>query len=665
MSPSDLTDIGPDGLNPDQIGQRFILPSSFTGSPRHMFEIFQDSMAITRYNHHPDIFLTMTANPKWPKITSALLPHQTAVDHPDLVARVFELKRKALMKEVEKDKVFGQKIAHVYTIEFQKRGLPHMHVLFFLKGGDKIRTCAQVDQLVCAEFSNSEDDLELFETVKSCMGHGPSCSARNPHASCMENGKYTKRYPRDFVETTTMDENGYPIYCRHNDGQGYIVRGHEVDNRDVVPYNPHLSKMFNCHINVEVCAGMRCVKYIHKYIYKGYDRTTMVLGSANEIKQYLDGGYIGPPEAAWHLFGHHMHEEVPTVTRLALHLLGMHCVNFNPKESLEDIIARAAVEKLTLTGFFFPWYAANPNSTHYTYQEFPQYFVWDRTNNVWTPRKFGSSEEYLGTVDNVVYDIFKSACVARGLLEDDDEWVQCLQEAAIMKTGYQLRRLFCVILTQCSPLQPLELWKRFFINICDDLEHKIRMLFAIPNPTETHIEDYGLYPLNQMLEETCKNLHDFPPMPQPIENWSIIVGNRLILEHRQLQIQAQQANTETNIGRFNIDQRNAYDAIICSAFGNNGTTFFLNGGAGTGKTFLYNTIAQKCRSLGHVVVTIASSGIASLLLEGGRTAHSTFAIPLDVLENSVCGFTKQSLQAELFRETKLIIWDEVTMQHKY
>ncbi|XP_058225284.1 uncharacterized protein LOC131334340 [Rhododendron vialii] len=280
----DLTDIGPDGLEPDQIGQRMILPSSFTGGPRHMFEIFQDSMAITRYNHHPDIFLTMTANPKWPEITSALLPHQTAVDRLDLVARVFELKRKALMKEIEKNKVFGQKVAHVYTIEFQKRGLPHMHVLFFLLGRDKIRTCAQVDKLVCAEFPNLEDDPELFETVKSCMVHGP-CGARNPHATCMENGKCTKRYSRAFAETTTMDENGYPIYRRRDDGKVYIVRGHEVDNRDVVPYNPHLSKMFNCHINVEVCAGMRCVKYIHKYIYKGHDRATTVLGSVNEIKQ--------------------------------------------------------------------------------------------------------------------------------------------------------------------------------------------------------------------------------------------------------------------------------------------------------------------------------------------------------------------------------------------
>ena len=136
----------------------------------------------------------------------------------------------------------------------------------------------------------------------------------------MENGRCTKRYPRAFTETTTMDLDGYPIYCRHNNSQVQTVRGQEVDDRDVVPYNAYLSKLFNCHINVKVCAGMRCVKYIHKYIYKGYDRTMMVLGSINEIQQYLEARYIGPPEAAWQIFGLPLHAEMPTVVRLALHL---------------------------------------------------------------------------------------------------------------------------------------------------------------------------------------------------------------------------------------------------------------------------------------------------------------------------------------------------------
>ncbi|XP_028112586.1 uncharacterized protein LOC114310694 [Camellia sinensis] len=76
-------------------------------------------------------------------------------------------------------------------------------------------------------------------------------------------------------------------------------------------------------------------------------------------------------------------------------------------------------------------------------------------------------------------------------------------------------------------------------------------------------------------------------------------------------------------------------------------------------------IALKCRNVGHIVVTVASFGIVSLLLVEGRTTHSTFFIPLDVLEDSLCEFSKQQLQAELFRETKLIIWDEVPMQHRH
>ncbi|KAG5536880.1 hypothetical protein RHGRI_024347 [Rhododendron griersonianum] len=255
--------------------------------------------------------------------------------------------------------------------------------------------------------------------------------------------------------------------------------------------------------------------------------------------------------------------------------------------------------------------------------------------------------------------------ITKGLLEDDEEWVQCLEEAAVIKIGYQLRRLFSVILTQCSPQKPMELWKRFWVHICDDLGHKIRTLFSISNPTEAQIEDYGLFLLNQLLQESGKSLLDFPPMQQPNANWSEVTGNRFIIEHRQLQIQAQRIDSQPNIEHLNNGQRTAYDAILTSVLDNKGTTFFMSGGAGTGKIFVHNTVAKKCRSFGHIVVTVASSGIAFLLLEGGRTTHSTFCIPLDVYDNSGCGFSKQSLQAELFRETKLIIWDEVSMQHKH
>lgn len=130
----------------------------------------------------------MTANPRWEEITSALLPEQQPHDRPDLIARVFELKRKALIKEIQEKKVFGRTVGHVYTIEFQKRGLPHMHMLIFLAKEDKIHTPEQVDNIVCAEFPDKEKDPDLFQTVQRCMVHGP-CGTRNPNASCMDNGR--------------------------------------------------------------------------------------------------------------------------------------------------------------------------------------------------------------------------------------------------------------------------------------------------------------------------------------------------------------------------------------------------------------------------------------------------------------------------------------------
>ena len=80
-----------------------------------MFEIFQDSMAITRYYQHPDIFLIMTANPNWPEIREALLPDQKPIDRPDLVSRVFELKRRSLMKIIKTRKIFGDNVARLYS----------------------------------------------------------------------------------------------------------------------------------------------------------------------------------------------------------------------------------------------------------------------------------------------------------------------------------------------------------------------------------------------------------------------------------------------------------------------------------------------------------------------------------------------------------------------
>ena len=93
--------------------------------------------------------------------------------------------------------------------------------------------------------------------------------------------------------------------------------------------------------------------------------------------------------------------------------------------------------------------------------------------------------------------------------------------------------------------------------------------------------------------------------------------------------------------------------------------FFLYGFGGTGKTFMWETLASALRSKQEIVLTVASSGISYLLLLGGRNAHSKFKIPDPTIDNLVCNIHKGSDHAELLKLAKLIIWDEAPMANKH
>ena len=92
-------------------------------------------MAICHEYHKPDLFITMTCNPHWKEITTQL-NGASVQDRPDLVARVFKTKKDRLMDDIMKARVFGVVPAHMWVIDFQKRGLPHVHILVILQEED-------------------------------------------------------------------------------------------------------------------------------------------------------------------------------------------------------------------------------------------------------------------------------------------------------------------------------------------------------------------------------------------------------------------------------------------------------------------------------------------------------------------------------------------------
>ncbi|KAL8618847.1 hypothetical protein ACOMHN_000854 [Nucella lapillus] len=270
-----------DALNVDgnahNIGQQVILPSSFVGSPRYMNERTQDAMAYVRKYGKPELFITTTCNPKWEEIQRELFEGQTQNDRHDVTARVFAQKQKKLMWLLSKGKIFGELQCFMSTIKWQKRGLPHSHTLTWCK--EKIRP-EQIDSIISGEIPDSEDN-ELYDIVKKHMVHGP-CGSHNPKSPCMQDKRCSKMYTRKFVNETQTDSDGYPLYRRQRPedggnsftlktGQGEHAREIEVDNQWIVPYNPVLSRIFQTHINVEVCSSIKIIKYVCKYINKGSD----------------------------------------------------------------------------------------------------------------------------------------------------------------------------------------------------------------------------------------------------------------------------------------------------------------------------------------------------------------------------------------------------------
>ncbi|CAG8761340.1 6067_t:CDS:2, partial [Rhizophagus irregularis] len=177
----------------------------------------------------PDLFITITCNPKWLEIQNALL------------------------------------------LEFQKRGLPHAHVLILAQSYNP-KIVANYDTIISAEIPNKNSNPDTFNTVKQTMMHGPS-GILNLNAPCMKNGKCSKRYSRNFQENTIENEDGYPIYRRRNNNQ--IIEVNKI-------------KLDNCH-----------------------DHATVEIEN-DEINLYLDACYILASEASLRIF-HYYNEQLEDI----------------------------------------------------------------------------------------------------------------------------------------------------------------------------------------------------------------------------------------------------------------------------------------------------------------------------------------------------------------
>lgn len=708
------------------LGRRVILPSSFIGGPRSMNQMFQDCMAIVRVLGKPDLFITFTCNPKWKEIVESVYPGQNAVDRPDITDRVFKLKLQEMLRDLTKKQCLGRTVASIHVIEYQKRGLPHAHLLIIFAPEDKLRSPDDYDKVICAELPDKLREPRLFEIVTRCMIHGP-CNAG--HAACRPEGhegaKCVKNFPKAFCEETADCEDGFPIYRwrQYKTPEGHNIpvvlnagqtNEKEVDNSWVVPYNKWLCLKYNAHINVEHCASIIAVKYLFKYVYKGADRSEATFRAygpdgqplavpVNEIDNFTDGRYIGTCEAVWRLFHFSLHGESPSVVRLSIHLEHEQSVSFGETANLAAIVA--APPKSTLMGWMefntlFP--TAAPDVL---YVDFARTHSWNKQSKVWKQRKASTgtrpvgrmyfvspssgekfylrlllnhvpgatSFEFLRTIDGVVHPTYKDAAKSLGLLQNDDEWDKVLQEASGVMMPALLCELFATLLIFNSPTDPLSLWEKHKLACCEDILRTERETASDPQLQLTPVMcDVALRKVQESLRCHGKSLTDFPNMPiPPAPPVAVDAVPRIIQDQLGYDRTALAVRVLRDTAMMTVDQKVVYDTVIAALHALRAPgdldprAFFVDSPGGCGKTFMFNLILATARSLGMVALSVASSGIAALLLEGGCTAHSRFKIPIQLTDGCCGNMTLQSDLAKLFQSTKIIVWDEAPMIHKW
>nr|GEV56260.1 DNA helicase [Tanacetum cinerariifolium] len=213
-------------------------------------------------------------------------PKITAVDRDDVIVSVFEQKVHEFCNFLQHCRRFDDVTGFLYTIEFQKRGLPHCHTLLWVK--DKIQHAQEVDQYISAELPDPKTDPEGYSVVSKMMVHGP-CGPTHTDVVCMKEGTCSKKYPKKYNNKTFFEKDGHVHYQRRESDVYVARRDAELYNSNIVPNNRELCLTFHDHINVEYSGWSMLIKDIrtvNKIVYNTFRAACEGLGHLGDDKEW-------------------------------------------------------------------------------------------------------------------------------------------------------------------------------------------------------------------------------------------------------------------------------------------------------------------------------------------------------------------------------------------
>jgi hypothetical protein len=396
---------------------------------------------------------------------------------------------------------------------------------------------------------------------------------------------------------------------------------------------------YDSHMNIESTVSIQSVKYLYGYVLKAIRCVlSSVHNEVDEIKQYSDCRITSASEAIWRTLRLPAHGISPNVIRLSAHTSDDRVVTFNPNGLPNEAVEQAELQLAAVTPLtgWFAYNAANIDSLDLRFVDFPRQFTWNARKKAWQRRvrgleKMPMSRLYcvsptdrelfavralllnvtgkrsfldLRTVDDAVHETFTAAAIALGIFDSAAEYYEVLRDAAVHLSPNALRELLLLILEMGCLADPLDLCKQNVLQLTEDFDdgnndHRLRLLLI-------------------WLSKHCFRIYDDLGLPT-IEDFAPLCFSDSEMLHDQ-------ETLDSRLALLNLEQLSAFNTI--TGLLDTGGVSMLSAKAGTGKTFVIETVMQYARSQNHLMLCVASSALAASLIQGGTTAHAAFKIPI-------------------------------------